>query len=66
MALTNDQNAVVVHRDENKLVLALPGSGKTHLSIELASEIIKANEINKLIMVTFTRSSTKETELKTA
>ncbi|MGO2074397.1 MAG: UvrD-helicase domain-containing protein [Pseudoalteromonas sp.] len=62
MALTNDQNAVVEHRDENKLVLALPGSGKTHLSIELASEIIKANEINKLIMVTFTRSSTKETE----
>lgn len=61
MALTNDQNEVVMHRDENKLVLALPGSGKTHLSIELASRILKANENNFLIMVTFTRSSTAET-----
>lgn len=62
MSLTNDQNAVVQHRDDNKLVLALPGSGKTHLSIELASQIVKADQNNHLIMVTFTRSSTKETE----
>lgn len=61
MALTNDQNAVVIHKDENKLVLALPGSGKTHLSIELANQIIIADQQNSLIMVTFTRSSTAET-----
>lgn len=61
MPLTNDQQEVINHRDENKLVLALPGSGKTHLSIELASEILKADIENYLIMVTFTRSSTKET-----
>lgn len=61
MSLSEDQQIVVDNPNRNKLVVALPGSGKTHTSIELAQRILNESEHNKLIMVTFTRASTAET-----
>lgn len=60
MPLTEDQQLVADDPDSNKLVLALPGSGKTHTSMELAANILKGNPNSWLIMVTFTRASTNE------
>lgn len=61
MSLSDDQQLVVAAPNQNKLVVALPGSGKTHTSIELAIQILKENPDARLVMVTFTRASTAET-----
>lgn len=60
MSLTSDQKLVADDPNSNKLVLALPGSGKTHTSMELAANILQSDPNNWLIMVTFTRASTNE------
>ncbi len=61
MSLTDDQQLAVDAPNKSKLVLALPGSGKTHMSIQLAAKILNESDNNWLIMVTFTRASTNET-----
>ncbi|PTB99739.1 hypothetical protein C9975_09730, partial [Thalassospira xiamenensis] len=66
VSFTKDQNLVIENLHQNKLVIALPGSGKTHVSIGLAAEILKASVQNSLIMVTFTRASTNETSHRIA
>jgi len=66
MSYTKDQLNVINHPHDNNLVIALPGSGKTHTSIGLAKVILESSPDNKLIMVTFTRASTGETEARVA
>lgn len=66
MSLTEDQQIVVNKPNKSKLVLALPGSGKTHTSIQLAANILNESDNNWLIMVTFTRASTNETSERIA
>jgi len=60
MALTQEQASSIERCNENKLLVALPGAGKTHTSISLASKIIEQNPDNSLLMVTFTNAATNE------
>lgn len=59
MSATIEQLEVISNPNESKLVIALPGSGKTFTSIELASKILE-NPNNRLLMVTFTNAATNE------
>lgn len=60
MSLTQEQASSIERCNENKLLVALPGAGKTHTSISLASKIIGQNPDNSLLMVTFTNAATNE------
>ena len=59
VSLTDEQQAVVDDPNSNKLVCALPGSGKTHTTISLAQRITEQPDA-RVLMVTFTRSSMNE------
>jgi superfamily I DNA/RNA helicase len=59
MPSTDDQALVLQDENLNKLVCALPGSGKTYTTVELADKILHSNDAH-IIMVTFTNSAAKE------
>lgn len=59
MSSTEEQQLVVQNPKENKLCCALPGSGKTYTTINLAEEILKDPKAS-VLMVTFTDAAAKE------
>ena len=59
MGLNSEQQRAVLCED-NLLVIAPPGSGKTGTLVAKVKHIIKANLSNKVIMVTFTDASATE------
>lgn len=59
-SLTPKQFAVSQIRDHHAYVIALPGSGKTHTSVELTINLLNATESNMVLIVTFTRAAAKE------
>lgn len=63
MSLTPEQAAVIENPFENKLVCALPGSGKTHTTISL-SERILAHPGTSILMVTFTNAASVEMQTR--
>ena len=60
MSLTDNQQLVVDLADGYNLVCALPGSGKTHTSIQTCKQILDTDPQYNMIMVTFTNAATKE------
>lgn len=59
MSLTPKQAAVVENPFANKLVCALPGSGKTHTMISLSQNILN-HPGTTILQVTFTNAATNE------
>lgn len=59
MSLNADQLAAV-ECDDPLLVVACPGSGKTHLVVQKMSRILKRSQYAKIVGVTFTRDGAKE------
>tara|TARA_Y100000780_G_scaffold178995_1_gene164296 strand:- start:1734 stop:3539 length:1806 start_codon:yes stop_codon:yes gene_type:complete len=59
MPLTSEQSIIVNSPNECKLVVALPGSGKTATSVSLADSITKDRN-SSVLMVTFTKASAEE------
>jgi DNA helicase-2/ATP-dependent DNA helicase PcrA len=58
MRLTDQQNAAVQHRDGAALVIAGPGSGKTHVLVHRAAALIDSGvAAERILTVTFTRKS---------
>ncbi|MCR5834579.1 MAG: helicase-exonuclease AddAB subunit AddA [Selenomonadaceae bacterium] len=62
MALTKEQQAAVNSRDENLLIAAAAGSGKTHVLVERIINLIeeRACEVDKLLIMTFTNAAAQE------
>lgn len=60
--LTEEQAETISQPDENKLICALPGSGKTHTFISLVDRILDVDLTYRVLMVTFTNASAKEME----
>lgn len=59
MSLNADQLAAV-ECDDPLLVVACPGSGKTHLTVEKIARILKKEPYAKVVGVSFTRDGAKE------
>ncbi|WP_445767790.1 ATP-dependent helicase [Rheinheimera sp.] len=59
MSLTPEQASVIEDPNESKLVVALPGSGKTHTTVSLAERILSMRG-TKVLMVTFTNAAANE------
>jgi ATP-dependent exoDNAse (exonuclease V) beta subunit len=59
MSSTQEQLSVIANPTENKLVIALPGSGKTHTTVSLA-EVITLDFNNTILMLTFTNAAATE------
>lgn len=59
MLLTSEQSVIVSRPNECKLVVALPGSGKTATSVSLANQITE-EQGSSVLMVTFTKASAEE------
>lgn len=59
MELSADQNAVVVC-DEDCIVLACPGSGKTRVIVKKVARILKDDPGAKVMIVSFTKDSASE------
>ena len=57
---SNDAQQKAVNVDGHCLVLAIPGSGKTTLSIEKAVRLLRADKNNRVAMVVFNRSAALE------
>ena len=64
MSLTEEQQGVVDLADGFNMVCALPGSGKTHTSISVTEAIINKAEHYSVGMVTFTKASAEEMNLR--
>lgn len=60
MQYTAAQQGAIDNKDEHKLVVAIPGSGKTHLTIGLVENILRANPNSSVLSVTFTNAASKE------
>lgn len=58
--LTEQQAETIAIPSEHKLIVALPGSGKTHTSISLADNILEESPTYNLMMVTFTNAAATE------
>jgi superfamily I DNA/RNA helicase len=59
MPLNEEKASIIAEPNQNKLICALPGSGKTYLSIRLADAIL-TDPNTKLLMVTFTNAAARE------
>lgn len=59
MSSTQEQLNAIETPDENKLIIALPGSGKTHTTVSLAEKITSV-ATNSVLMLTFTNAAAKE------
>ncbi|MCI2285956.1 ATP-dependent helicase [Colwellia sp. MSW7] len=60
--LTEEQAGTIENVDENKMIVALAGSGKTHTFISLVERILQENPYSTIAMVTFTNAATSEME----
>lgn len=60
MSSTAEQLQAIEEICENKVILALPGSGKTHTLISYVERILNAYPDSKIILVTFTNASSEE------
>jgi|GEM_PF-927567 superfamily I DNA/RNA helicase len=60
MQLTPEQALPTENIDEHKLIIALPGSGKTHTLIALVHSILTRTSNSQVLMVTFTNASASE------
>lgn len=60
MSLTTEQSDSIENVLEHKLILALPGSGKTHTLMALVERILNAYPGSTVRLVTFTNASTAE------
>jgi len=63
MSSTPEQLAVIAEPNENKLVVALPGSGKTRVTVNLANKITEQPAAS-VLMVTFTNNATNEIQAR--
>lgn len=59
MSSSPEQLAVIQNPYENKMVIALPGSGKTHTMVSYA-DVITAEKSNTILMLTFTNAAAAE------
>lgn len=55
----NEAQLRAIHCDGHTLVVACPGSGKTRVLVSKSSKVL-SSEINRLMVVTFTRESARE------
>lgn len=60
--LTEEQAGTIEDIDENKMIVALAGSGKTHTFISLVERILQQKPNSTIAMVTFTNAATSEME----
>lgn len=60
MQYTPAQQGAIDNKDMHKLICAIPGSGKTHLTIGLVERILKSCPDAKVLSVTFTNAASKE------
>ena len=62
MNLSDAQNNIINSQDDKMLVIACPGSGKTHTLINKYLKIIKENNIlpKETLLITFTKKSGNE------
>ena len=58
--LTEEQAGTIKEPDEHKLIIALPGSGKTFTFISLAEAILKMDDSHSVLLVTFTNAAAGE------
>lgn len=59
-SLTAEQKETTIDTTVNKLVCALPGSGKTHTSVSYTGNVLQADPANSVLLVTFTNASAAE------
>lgn len=59
MGLSTEQYAVSTSVSSHNLVIALPGSGKTHTMISFISNLVD-NPLNKILALTFTNAAAEE------
>lgn len=67
--MLNPAQQQAVEADDHLLVVALPGSGKTHLTVQKIDRLLKQHSNNRIAAVTFTRDAASELShriLKTA
>ena len=61
MQLTDEQMHAMGHDDGPALVLAVPGSGKTTMLLSRTKRLIdKGVDKNKILTITFSKSSAKD------
>ena len=62
MELTNEQRAAVEARDENLLIAAAAGSGKTRVLVERVIRLLEENvcNVDEMLIVTFTKAAARE------
>lgn len=59
MSNTPDQESVI-NRDDNTLVCALPGSGKTYTLVELTANLLRKDSKYSVLLITFTDAARQE------
>lgn len=62
--ILNPEQEQAVNCDENCLIVACPGSGKTRLLVEKTARILRRNPLAKIILVSFTRDSVTELRVR--
>ncbi|WP_240224724.1 ATP-dependent helicase [Rheinheimera hassiensis] len=60
MSLSQEQYDTTVEPNENKIVVALPGSGKTHTSVSFTQSVLEKVPGSSVLLVTFTNASAEE------
>jgi DNA helicase-2/ATP-dependent DNA helicase PcrA len=60
MSLSQEQYDTTVEPNENKIVVALPGSGKTHTSVSFTHSVLEKVAGSSVLLVTFTNASAEE------
>ena len=66
-APTKEQQDVIDHKDGPALVLAGPGTGKTHVVVERVKKLVEQNvDEDKILCVTFTEKATEEMQTRLA
>ena len=64
---TKEQQDVIDHKDGPALVLAGPGTGKTHVIVERVQKLVEQNiDEDKILCVTFTEKATEEMQSRLA
>ena len=58
--MLNPAQQKAVEADGHSLVIALPGSGKTHLSVQKIDRLLKQHQTAHIAAVTFTRDAASE------
>ena len=66
LSLSEQQKVIVESKDKNILVVACPGSGKTHTLISRYINLVTKEKVDpsKIILITFTKKAGMEMNLK--